>query len=93
DIKKRKGTKGSGTPGILGLDAVGIIEKLGEDVKDHHVGNRVIVFINTAAYTVANAPLVFPINTTQLLMLTTETCSKYSSHNRVKVKSKAWYFE
>ncbi|MFP7169310.1 quinone oxidoreductase family protein [Terribacillus halophilus] len=64
DIKKRKGTKGSGTPGILGLDAVGIIDKLGQDVKGLHIGDRVIAFAKSgtyAEYAIANAVLVYPI--------------------------------
>lgn len=64
DIKKRKGTKGSGNPGILGLDAVGIIDKLGQDVKGLRIGDRVIAFAKTGAYAeyaIADALLVYPI--------------------------------
>ncbi|PAF19246.1 quinone oxidoreductase family protein [Terribacillus saccharophilus] len=64
DIKKRKGTKGSGIPGILGLDAVGIIDKVGQDVTGLRIGDRVITFVKTGAYAefaIANASLVYPI--------------------------------
>lgn len=39
DIKKRNGAKGSGIPGILGLDAVGIIDKVGQDVNGLRIGD------------------------------------------------------
>ncbi|SDD51999.1 NADPH2:quinone reductase [Terribacillus halophilus] len=64
DIKKRKGTKGSGIPGILGLDAAGIIDKLGQGVTGFHVGDRVIAFMKNGAYAeygIADAMLVYPI--------------------------------
>ncbi|MFS0560381.1 zinc-binding dehydrogenase [Terribacillus sp. 179-K 1B1 HS] len=64
DIKKRKGTKGSGIPGILGLDAVGIIDKLGQGVTNFRVGDRVVAFVKNGAYaeySVADAMLVYPI--------------------------------
>ncbi|MFP7253037.1 zinc-binding dehydrogenase [Terribacillus goriensis] len=64
DIKKRKGMKGAGNPGILGLDAVGIIDKVGQDVKGIQVGERVIAFVKEgsyAEYAIANAMLVYPV--------------------------------
>ncbi|PAE08592.1 quinone oxidoreductase [Terribacillus saccharophilus] len=64
DIKKRKGAKGSGIPGILGLDAVGIIDKIGQDVNGLRIGDRVITFVKTGSYAefaIANALLVYPI--------------------------------
>lgn len=64
DIKKRKGTKGSGIPGILGLDAVGIIDKVGQGVTGFREGERVIAFVKEgsyAEYAIANAMLVYPI--------------------------------
>jgi NADPH:quinone reductase len=64
DIKKRKGTKGKGNPGILGLDAVGIIDKVGSAVAEFRPGQRVIAFVKDgsyAEYAIASAKLTYPI--------------------------------
>ncbi|QXE03279.1 zinc-binding dehydrogenase [Terribacillus sp. DMT04] len=65
DIKKRKGTKGKGKPGIPGLDAVGIIDKAGPAVEGFKSGQRVIAFVKGGAYAeyaIANAKLTYPIS-------------------------------
>lgn len=63
DIKSRKGTKGfSKFPYIPGIDAAGIIEKVGSEVKNIKVGQRVIAFPTNgsyAEYAVADENLTF----------------------------------
>ncbi|MBO1626809.1 quinone oxidoreductase family protein [Bacillus arachidis] len=63
DIKSRYGKKGNGKlPFIPGIDAAGIVEQVGSDVKNIRVGQRVIAFPLTgsyAEYVVANANLTF----------------------------------
>jgi NADPH:quinone reductase len=65
DIKNRTGKKAKGIfPMILGLDLVGIVEKIGHDVKDIKIGQRVIAFPHSgsyAEYATANELLVYPI--------------------------------
>ncbi|WP_232697657.1 quinone oxidoreductase family protein [Brevibacillus daliensis] len=64
DIKARYGQKGGKLPFIPGLDATGIIEKVGSDVTSLHVGQRVIAFPSTgsyAEYVVADENLTFAI--------------------------------
>jgi NADPH:quinone reductase len=65
DIKKRKGTKGKGNPGILGLDAVGIVDKAGPAADGIRPGQRVIAFVKGGAYAeyaIASAKLTYPIS-------------------------------
>ncbi|SDY76260.1 quinone oxidoreductase [Bacillus sp. 166amftsu] len=63
DIKSRHGKKGNGKlPFIPGIDAAGIVEQVGSDVKNIRVGQRVITFPLTgsyAEYVVANENLTF----------------------------------
>ncbi|MEH7458966.1 quinone oxidoreductase [Bacillus sp. JJ1127] len=63
DIKSRYGKKGNGKlPFIPGIDAAGIVEQVGSDVKNIRVGQRVIAFPLTgsyAEYVVANENLTF----------------------------------
>ncbi|WP_459501086.1 quinone oxidoreductase family protein [Bacillus sp. C1] len=63
DIKSRYGKKGNGRlPFIPGIDAAGIVEQVGADVKDIRVGQRVIAFPlngSYAEYVVANDNLTF----------------------------------
>ncbi|MBO1582796.1 quinone oxidoreductase [Bacillus sp. XF8] len=63
DIKSRYGKKGSGTlPFIPGIDAAGIVEQVGSDVKNIRAGQRVIAFPlngSYAEYIVANENLTF----------------------------------
>ncbi|MFJ8528987.1 zinc-binding alcohol dehydrogenase family protein [Bacillus sp. NPDC094106] len=63
DIKSRYGKKGNGQlPFIPGIDAAGIVEQVGSDVKNIRVGQRVIAFPLTgsyAEYVVANENLTF----------------------------------
>lgn len=66
DIKTRTGNfHAAGKPPIIpGLDAAGIVEKVGEDVKDIKEGDRVIAFPKNgsyAEYIVADSVLVFKI--------------------------------
>ncbi len=63
DIKSRYGKKGNRKlPFIPGIDAAGIVEQVGSDVKSIHVGQRVIAFPlngSYAEYVVANENLTF----------------------------------
>jgi NADPH:quinone reductase len=63
DIKSRYGKKGTGTlPFIPGLDAAGIVERVGSDVQHVKVGQRVIAFPqhgSYAEYAVADEQLTF----------------------------------
>ncbi|MDN4526063.1 quinone oxidoreductase family protein [Fictibacillus fluitans] len=65
DIKARVGTKGKGTlPFIPGLEAAGVVEKVGPDVQHLHEGQRVLAFPHDgsyAEYIAADAQLTFPI--------------------------------
>ncbi|AIQ35250.1 quinone oxidoreductase [Paenibacillus sp. FSL R5-0345] len=65
DIKARLGNKGEGKlPFILGLEASGIIEKIGNDVKSFYIGQRVLAFPHHgsyAEYVVADENLTFAI--------------------------------
>ncbi|WP_027410108.1 zinc-binding alcohol dehydrogenase family protein [Anoxybacteroides tepidamans] len=65
DIKSRYRKKGTGKlPFIPGLDAAGVIEKIGADVKNLKTGQRVIAFPargSYAEYVVAEEVLTFPI--------------------------------
>ncbi|MBM6618762.1 quinone oxidoreductase family protein [Bacillus suaedaesalsae] len=65
DIKSRYGIKGAGKlPFIPGLDAVGVISQVGENVQGLQVGQRVIAFPASgsyAEYIVANEALTFTI--------------------------------
>ncbi len=65
DIKSRYGKKGAGQlPFIPGLDAAGIIEKVGSEVQNLWVGQRVIAFPaggSYAEYVVADETLTFPL--------------------------------
>ncbi|KMK76647.1 quinone oxidoreductase family protein [Alkalihalobacillus pseudalcaliphilus] len=65
DVKNRRGQKSKGNfPLILGLDLVGVIEEVGEEVKDLEVGQRVIAFPKSgsyAEYAVAHELLTYPI--------------------------------
>jgi NADPH:quinone reductase len=64
DIKSRYGKKDATLPFIPGLDAAGYIEKIGENVKEIHIGDRVIAFPKGgtyAEYAVASDKLVFQI--------------------------------
>lgn len=67
DLQTRRGAYhagGSTFPVIPGLDATGIIEKVGSQVTNVHVGQRVIAFPHTgtyATYVVADSNLVFPV--------------------------------
>ncbi|MBU5445303.1 NADPH:quinone oxidoreductase family protein [Paenibacillus sp. MSJ-34] len=65
DIKARYGNKGQAKlPFILGLEAAGIIEKVGSDVKSFSIGQRVLAFPqhgSYAEYVVANEDLTFAI--------------------------------
>jgi NADPH:quinone reductase len=65
DVKTRYGNKGGGKlPFIPGLDAAGVIEKVGQDVQHLQVGQRVVCFPSSgsyAEYAVADERLVFPI--------------------------------
>lgn len=64
DIKSRYGKKGNKTfPFIPGIDAAGIVERVGSHVKNIHPGQRVIAFPQNgsyAEYVVANETLTFP---------------------------------
>ncbi|WP_433773733.1 quinone oxidoreductase family protein [Bacillus wiedmannii] len=63
DIKSRYGKKGNKTlPFIPGIDAAGIVERVGSHVKNIHPGQRVIAFPQNgsyAEYVVANENLTF----------------------------------
>ncbi len=63
DIKSRYGKKGNKTfPFIPGIDATGIVERVGSQVKNIHPGQRVIAFPQNgsyAEYIVANENLTF----------------------------------
>ncbi|MDM5188404.1 quinone oxidoreductase [Bacillus sp. DX4.1] len=63
DIKSRYGKKGNGKlPFIPGIDAAGIVEQVGSEVKNIRVGQRVIAFPlngSYAEYVVANENLTF----------------------------------
>ncbi|PFR21370.1 quinone oxidoreductase [Bacillus cereus] len=63
DIKSRYGKKGNGKlPFIPGIDATGIVEQVGSDVKHIRVGQRVIAFPSNgsyAEYVVASENLTF----------------------------------
>lgn len=65
DIKARQGNKRRGNlPFILGLEAAGVIEKVGEDVKSFTIGQRVLAFPHQgsyAEYVVADENLTFAI--------------------------------
>jgi len=65
DIKSRIGKKKKGKlPLLLGLEASGIVEQIGEDVHGFHIGQRVIAFPHDGSYAefvVADAKLVFAI--------------------------------
>ena len=64
DIKARYGNKGAGLPFIPGLDAAGIIEKVGSEVKELKAGQRVVAFPSNgsyAEYVAANESLTYPI--------------------------------
>ncbi|AZV66045.1 quinone oxidoreductase [Bacillus cereus] len=63
DIKSRYGKKGNkALPFIPGIDAAGIVERVGSQVKNIHPGQRVIAFPQNgsyAEYVVANENLTF----------------------------------
>lgn len=63
DIKSRYGKKGNkALPFIPGIDAAGIVERVGSQVKNIHPGQRVITFPQNgsyAEYVVANENLTF----------------------------------
>lgn len=63
DIKSRYGKKGNkALPFILGIDAAGIVERVGSHVKNIYPGQRVIAFPQNgsyAEYVVANENLTF----------------------------------
>ncbi|KEK25052.1 quinone oxidoreductase family protein [Bacillus gaemokensis] len=63
DIKSRYGKKGNSPPPFTpGIDAAGIVEKVGADVKSIQVGQRVIAFPlngSYAEYVIANENLTF----------------------------------
>ncbi|MDM5154652.1 zinc-binding dehydrogenase [Bacillus sp. DX1.1] len=63
DIKSRYGKKGNGKlPFIPGIDAAGVVEQIGSEVKNLKVGQRVIAFPlngSYAEYVVANENLTF----------------------------------
>lgn len=65
DIKARYGNKGQGKlPFILGLEASGVIEQVGDKVKSFYIGQRVLVFPHHgsyAEYVVADENLTFAI--------------------------------
>ncbi|QQE74741.1 zinc-binding dehydrogenase [Brevibacillus composti] len=65
DIKARYGKKGGGKlPFIPGLDAVGIVERVGEEVEAVQVGQRVMAFPHNgsyAEYIVADEMLTFAL--------------------------------
>ncbi|XOQ14579.1 MAG: zinc-binding dehydrogenase [Shouchella clausii] len=64
DIKARRGKKNGKLPIVLGLDAVGIVEQVGEQVTDLKVGERVIAFPKNgsyAEYALASSTLTFRI--------------------------------
>lgn len=65
DIRARLGNKGQGKlPFILGLEASGIIEKIGNDVKSFYIGQRVLAFPHHgsyAEYVAADENLTFAI--------------------------------
>ncbi|AQQ52618.1 quinone oxidoreductase family protein [Planococcus lenghuensis] len=64
DIKSRYGKKGAQIPFIPGLDAAGVIEKVGADVQALRAGQRVIAFPKHGSYAefvLASEQLVFPI--------------------------------
>jgi NADPH2:quinone reductase len=65
DIKSRYGKKGqSNLPLMLGLEASGVIERVGSEVKSFYVGQRVIAFPHHgsyAEYIVADENLTFAI--------------------------------
>ncbi|UFJ41113.1 zinc-binding dehydrogenase [Brevibacillus humidisoli] len=64
DIKARYGGKGQKPPFIPGLEASGVVEKVGDDVKSIQVGQRVIAFPHQgsyAEYIVADENLTFAI--------------------------------
>ncbi|WP_152392551.1 quinone oxidoreductase family protein [Paenibacillus guangzhouensis] len=65
DIKARNGKKNQGKlPRLLGLEAAGIVEQIGEDVHGFHIGQRVIAFPHDGSYAefvVADEKLVFAI--------------------------------
>lgn len=67
DLKARRGSKGSQLPTILGLDAVGIIEQIGNNVTSLEVGQRVITFPKNgsyAEYIIGSETLTYPIPAT-----------------------------
>lgn len=65
DIKSRYGKKGNkALPFIPGIDAAGIVERVGSQVKNLHPGQRVIAFPQNgsyAEYVVANENLTFAL--------------------------------
>lgn len=64
DIKSRYGKKGGKLPFIPGLDVVGVIERVGAQVTDFQVGQRVIAFPGQgsyAEYVAADEALTFAI--------------------------------
>lgn len=64
DIKARYGQKGGKLPFIPGLDAAGIVEQVGPEVRQFRVGQRVIAFPASgsyAEYAVADENLTFAL--------------------------------
>ncbi|WP_123043357.1 quinone oxidoreductase family protein [Cohnella candidum] len=64
DIKARYGKKGAALPFIPGLDAAGVIERVGSEVQGFKPGQRVIAFPkggSYAEYVVADEALTFAI--------------------------------
>lgn len=64
DIKQRYGKKGGKLPFVPGLDAAGYVVKIGANVSNLKVGQRVIAFTKGGSYSeyaVASQKLVYPI--------------------------------